>query len=148
MTSNFKWEGRMVKSNIICILELGPVLEAYLSFLFVCKVQSKMCWHQNKPINPLSLAQIIKKYIYNTSDMWRKILFLPYPSHILDASLIQKWFWKRTGLSVMSAHTFCVLAPAVGKQRKDCHSCPQPSDKPPPPFHLLSSLIASPPGWK
>lgn len=146
MTSNFKWEGRMVKSNIICILELGPVLEAYLSFLFFCKVQS----------NVLTSKQTYKSTQFSTdykkkkkkSDMWRKILFIPYPSHILDVSLIQNWFWKWTGLSVMAAHTFCVLAPAVGKQRKDCHSCPQPSDKPPPPLHLLSSLIASPPGWK
>lgn len=60
--------------------------------------------------------------------------------------------WGRGGLrafaSVLAFHTFCVLAPAVGEQREDCHSCPQPSDEPPPPSHLLSSLIACPPGQK
>lgn len=68
--------------------------------------------------------------------------------HILHVSSLQcgKRRSQRMMEWVQAAHTFCILAPAVGKQSEDCHSGPQPSDKPPPPSHLLSSLIACPPG--
>lgn len=49
---------------------------------------------------------------------------------------------------VCCAPTFRVLFPAVGQQREDRHCCPQPSDKPPSPWHLLSNPTERSPGEK